>query len=144
MPELHGSSARRTPLPWPTTPEGDRDEADRRTPHPARVYNYWLGGAGVAGAPNGGNFLLGKANTETATASLSSTAGISEHLEAFVVNETNGTWRTAQEVPGTAALNKGGVARVWSVSCASAGHCSAGGIYTDSAGHQQAFVVTET
>jgi len=30
------------------------------------------------------------------------------------------------------------------VSCASAGNCSAGGSYTDSSGHQQAFVVRET
>jgi hypothetical protein len=68
----------------------------------------------------------------------------SGHLDAFVVSETNGTWRAALEVPGTAALDKGGVARVFSVSCASAGQCSAGGIYTDRAGVQQAFVVTES
>jgi hypothetical protein len=37
-----------------------------------------------------------------------------------------------------------GVAVLWSVSCASAGNCSAGGDYTDGAGRQQAFVVAET
>jgi hypothetical protein len=64
--------------------------------------------------------------------------------QAFVVNETNGTWRTAKEVPGTAALNSGGYASIYSISCASAGNCSAGGTYTDSFNHLQAFVVNET
>jgi hypothetical protein len=54
-----------------------------------------------------------------------------------------GTWGTAREVPGTAALNHGD-AQVNSVSCASAGNCAAGGWYTDSSGHTQAFVVNET
>jgi hypothetical protein len=55
-----------------------------------------------------------------------------------------GTWHTAQKVPGAATLNTGGNAFVQSVSCASAGNCSAGGGYTDSSGHRQAFVVTES
>ena len=55
-----------------------------------------------------------------------------------------GTWHTAQKLPGTATLNKGGNAQVQSVSCASAGNCSAGGGYTDSSGHLQAFVVRES
>ena len=67
----------------------------------------------------------------------------SGHQQAFVVSEVNGTWGKAEEVPGTAALNTGGDAYVDSVSCASAGNCSAGGSYTDSSGHQQAFVVSE-
>jgi hypothetical protein len=53
-------------------------------------------------------------------------------------------WQAAIEVPGTAALNKGGVAGVASVSCASAGNCSAGGHSTDSSGHSQALVASET
>ena len=53
-----------------------------------------------------------------------------------------GTWRTAIEVPGTGALNKGD-ADVGSVSCASAGNCAAGGNYTDSSGDTQAFVASE-
>jgi hypothetical protein len=52
-------------------------------------------------------------------------------------------WGTAREVPGTAALNAGGNAAVDSVSCTSAGNCSAGGSYKDSSGHQQAFVVSQ-
>jgi hypothetical protein len=65
------------------------------------------------------------------------------HSQAFVVTETGGTWGKAEQVPGT-ALNKAGTAEITSVSCAAAGNCSAGGDYTDSTGHQQAFVVQET
>jgi hypothetical protein len=41
----------------------------------------------------------------------------------------SGTWGTAEEVPGTAALNTGGNAAVQSISCPSAGNCGAGGYY---------------
>jgi len=64
--------------------------------------------------------------------------------QAFVVSETNGTWGTAKEVPGTATLNKGGRAAADSVSCAAPGNCSAGGAYLDGSRHGQAFVVSET
>ena len=63
-------------------------------------------------------------------------------IPAFVVNERNGTWGPVQEV--AAALNAGGSAAIESVSCASAGHCSAGGYLTDSSGRLEAFVVGET
>ena len=56
---------------------------------------------------------------------------------------SGGTWGKAKEVPGTAALDAGGSAIVHSVSCASAGNCSAGGDYTDGSGHVQAFVVSQ-
>ncbi len=65
-------------------------------------------------------------------------------MQAFVVSQVNGAWHTAIQVPSTATLNTGGNAFVQSVSCASAGNCSAGGGYTDSSGHTQAFVVTES
>ncbi|HET7018243.1 MAG TPA: hypothetical protein VFI65_30275 [Streptosporangiaceae bacterium] len=56
-----------------------------------------------------------------------------------------GTWGKAIEVPGTAALNVGDLASVTSISCASAGNCSAGGYYTDHAGlHTKPFAVSET
>ena len=53
------------------------------------------------------------------------------------------TWGTAIEVPGTAALNQGGAAGITSMSCASAGNCSAGGHYFDSSFHSQAFVASQ-
>jgi hypothetical protein len=66
----------------------------------------------------------------------------SQHVEhAFVVNEVRGTWQTAKQVPGMAALGTGG--QVTSVSCATAGNCSAVGTYTDANNHGQTFAVNE-
>ena len=67
----------------------------------------------------------------------------SGNIQAFVVTQNKGTWRMAEEVPGSAVLNAGGHAEVYSVSCASAGNCSGGGYYHDIALSTQAFVVTE-
>jgi len=67
----------------------------------------------------------------------------SGNIQAFVVSERHGVWGSAIEVPGSGALNKGGVAAVDSVSCASAGNCAGGGDYTDGSGNIQAFVVSE-
>jgi hypothetical protein len=72
----------------------------------------------------------------------STTTGTAEY-QAFVVSEVSGTWGTAIEMPGTAALNKGGYGIVRSVSCASAGNCSAGGDYENSTHISQAFVDSE-
>ena len=64
--------------------------------------------------------------------------------QAFVVGETNGSWGNAVEVPGISALNSGGYANLYTLSCGAAGDCAAGGIYTDGTGHIQAFVVSKT
>jgi hypothetical protein len=82
----------------------------------------------------------GSAGNCAAGGSYTDSAG---HRQAFLVSEVSGDWRQAVEVPGTAALNQGGDAGIYSVSCASAGNCSAGGGYTDGSGHPQAFVVSE-
>src|SRR5262249_56262429 len=50
-------------------------------------------------------------------------------FQAFVAGEANGVWGKAQQVPGIAALNTGGVAAASSVSCAKGGGCSAGGVF---------------
>ncbi|HEV2451591.1 MAG TPA: hypothetical protein VGS62_06665 [Streptosporangiaceae bacterium] len=63
--------------------------------------------------------------------------------QALVVSETGGTWGTARKVPGTARLNTGGYAAINSVSCASAGNCSAGGEYTNGTA-TQAMVVSQS
>ena len=62
-------------------------------------------------------------------------------VQAFVVDEVGGHWGDAQEV--AASLNTGNYAQVISISCSSAGNCSAGGLYNDGAG-VQAFVVEAT
>jgi hypothetical protein len=64
--------------------------------------------------------------------------------QAFVVSETNGVWRKAIEVPGSEKLNAYGSAGVYSISCAAAGECAAGGAYVDRGGAQQAFVASES
>ena len=43
------------------------------------------------------------------------------------MNHASGIWGKAKEVPGTAALNTGGAAETYSVSCSPAGTCSAVG-----------------
>ena len=53
------------------------------------------------------------------------------------------SWGRAIEVPGLGALNKGGKADVFSVSCGAAGNCAAGGTYRDSRHHRQGFVAVE-
>ncbi len=65
------------------------------------------------------------------------------HRQPFVVDETDGTWGSAVEVPGLAALTHGD-GQLVAISCAAAGDCTAGGNLTDASAHDQAFVVTET
>ena len=119
-------------------------------------------GAGVAAAASGGTW--GTAREMPGTAALDqglpaealsvscasagncsaggTYADVPDSSQAFVASEVNGTWRTAIEVPGLAALNQGEAA-VNSVSCAMAGNCAAVGYYFDSSRHAQAFVVNE-
>ena len=100
---------------------------------------------GTAALNTGGN--AGVYSLSCGAAGTCSAAGYyteSSHAQqAFVASQVNGTWGKAKEVPGTAALNTGNSAVVFSVSCAAAGSCSAGGLYTDSSNHQQAFVVSQ-
>ena len=61
--------------------------------------------------------------------------------QAYVDNEVAGSWEPAEEVAGS--LNVGGYAWLSSVSCPSAGHCSAAGYFANAAGGFVALVVTE-
>jgi hypothetical protein len=61
-------------------------------------------------------------------------------FQGFVAVERGGRWGTAIEVPGLAALNKGGEAFADSVSCPSAGSCAVGGTYLDGNGQFRWFV----
>jgi len=65
----------------------------------------------------------------------------SGHRHAFVVSQRNRRWGKAIQVPG--ADSSGGPAEVLAVSCASAGNCVAGGFYTDTSGHSQAFLASQ-
>jgi len=62
--------------------------------------------------------------------------------QAYVASAVDGTWQSAEEVPGTAALNSDGYASVQSVSCTAAGYCSAAGYYQANS-HIHAFTVDE-
>jgi hypothetical protein len=64
--------------------------------------------------------------------------------QGLLLTETGGTWATGVEatLPAGAAANPD--ARVGQVSCASAGNCTAIGIYTDSSGDYQGLLLTET
>jgi hypothetical protein len=103
-------------------------DAARQVPGSAMLSPAWIKSVSCASAGNcsaGGFFDY---NTGNRTA--------------LVVGEKNGTWGTAMTVRGLAALNTGGIAAIGSVSCASAGNCSAGGFYT-SRKATRAFVVSE-
>jgi hypothetical protein len=65
--------------------------------------------------------------------------------EAFVASQTAGTWRTAIEVPGTSALNTQGDAMITTISCPSAGNCTAGGDYNtvSDADNSEVFLVSQ-
>lgn len=93
----------------------------------------------------GGNSVVLSVSCPTATscAAGGEYADRSARFQAFVVSERNGRWGHAIEVPGSAALNAGGNAQVFSVSCPTAGSCAAGGYYTDLSSLSQALVATE-
>ena len=68
----------------------------------------------------------------------------SGHLQGVLLSETSGTWATGVQasLPANAGTNPS--VSVYGVSCASAGNCTAVGGYTDSSGHSQGLLLTET
>jgi hypothetical protein len=103
---------------------------------PSRLCAVLLG-AGVTLALGTG---FSTANAAVTHPSAAATAGAAGSTLASAAT----TWGKAEEVPGTATLNKGENAVTNSVSCPSAGNCTAGGSYTDGSFHTQAFVVNES
>ncbi len=98
----------------------------------------------VAAALNIGSGSSGEiGGVSCPTSSFCATAGdykdSAGKYQAFVSTWNGSTWND-QEV--AAALNVGGHAYVYAVSCASATFCVAGGYYQDSANHYQSFVST--
>jgi hypothetical protein len=66
----------------------------------------------------------------------------------FVATEKNGSWASAAEMPGIAALDTRGHTSVSSISCASvgncaAGNCAAGGFYETTTNQTWPFVINE-
>ena len=63
--------------------------------------------------------------------------------DAFVVDQHKGRWQAAVEVPGSGALDRGGVGGISSLACVSAGNCVAAGFYEDHANNLHIYTVTE-
>lgn len=62
---------------------------------------------------------------------------------AFVVDEVNGVWQSAEMAPGTASLAPGSQAQVVTISCPSDGNCSLGGFVSNSNDQAVAFVADQ-
>jgi hypothetical protein len=62
---------------------------------------------------------------------------------AFVVDEVNGVWQSAEMVPGTGSVAPGSTAQVVTISCPSNGNCSLGGFVSDANDNDVAFVADE-
>src|SRR5262249_20256979 len=96
------------------------------------VLNWRAAGVGAVSCASAGNCSAG-----------GDYADASAHSHVFVVGPVNGTWPTPLEVPGTAALNTGGNALIYSPSSGAAGNFSTGCFSQDSATHLQAFVASQ-
>jgi hypothetical protein len=66
-----------------------------------------------------------------------------QRFHGFVADERNGRWAKATEVPGLDALSTSGDAGVDSLSCPSAGNCTADGTYTPIRNRTRGFVAAE-
>ncbi len=71
------------------------------------------------------------------------TKDILADTDVFVVNERNGVWGKAEEIPGTAKLNSFNNAQVEQIACPSPGDCTAVGYYSTSETSSNVFSVTE-
>ena len=101
----------------------------------------------VAGAActalTAGSVMAGPASAATDTVAGAGVAGMA------AARSADGTAAVArlglaQQIPGLAALNEGGSARVEKISCASAGNCAAVGLYQDADHRDQVFAAFET
>jgi virginiamycin B lyase len=68
---------------------------------------------------------------------------IADDQHPFVVNDIAGNWANAQEVPDPHSLFTNDSAQITSLSCSTAGDCSAGGWYGVEGLNQSGFVVSE-
>jgi hypothetical protein len=68
----------------------------------------------------------------------------SGHQQGLLLSETSGRWAAGVEASLPAGAGTSPLVQLFSVSCASAGNCSAVGIYTDSSGHEQGLLLSET
>src|SRR5260221_6822161 len=91
-----------------------------------------LGSADSVSCATTGNCAVAGSHTDTGF-----------QMQVYVASETNGTWRKAIQVPGSATLFSDKFGSDSLVSCATAGNCAVGLIYTGSGGSQHVFVASE-
>jgi hypothetical protein len=66
------------------------------------------------------------------------------HYQGLLLTATSGTWSSGEQATLPAGANADPVVNLRSVSCGSPGNCTAVGWYTDSAGHRQGSLLTES
>lgn len=82
--------------------------------------------------------------TSAGNCSAAGTERAPSFTQLWVADEKNGKWAPTTEMPGLAALNAGGSARVSSLSCNSSGNCAATGFYANASDDLLPFVINET
>jgi hypothetical protein len=109
----------------------------------------WATGVEAALPANAGsNPGAGLGSVSCASAGNCTTVGhytdSSGNRQGLLLTQTSGTWATGVQAapPANAGSNPG--ADLNAVSCASAGNCTAAGTYTDSSGHTQGLLLTQT
>ena len=112
-----------------------------------QVRGVWGTAQDVPGpATSGSGDSAGITTMSCASAGNCSAAGFRDTADAavaVVVSEVHGTWGSAQQIPGLAKLARRSSSELLSLSCASAGNCSAGGDYGSDSEDSRAFVVSE-
>jgi hypothetical protein len=109
-----------------------------------QLHGSWQPAAAMPGnAPGRGRPVISApAPVSCGRAGYCGTAGL-DGEQAFAGNEVSGAWQPIAALPGAAALSKGRLAQVDSLSCPAARACVAAGEYTDGAGHRQLFVASQ-
>ena len=88
-----------------------------------------------------GSVSCASAGNCTAVGGYTDTSGAQQGL---LLTETGGVWATGVQASLPANAESNSYTYVGSVSCASAGNCTAAGNYTDNSGAQQGLLLTET
>ena len=96
-------------------------------------------GAAALGGSNPAIADLACTGPRDCTAAGTWTNGSSQQ-DVFVIDEVNGSWGNAREVPGIHALATSLGAYLGSLACAAPGDCAMGGQYLDGSGNGEAWV----
>jgi hypothetical protein len=110
--------------------------------HTAASGGTWQPAQVVAGALNvGGRAQVNDLSCGSAGNCSAGGFSTASNAQAVVVNEVNGAWSKAQLVPGLSKLYG---SQIFTVSCAAASRCSAGGVTGAKGSDLEAIVANET